>query len=495
MASVPGIPYSTKTLESYSDLCSQTADVYTPADVDELKGVFACARASKRRVTLHGGGHSFDSQALGNDIVVSTERFDSIDVLPAKDQVKVGAGATWGAIVDALQPKGLVPFGTVTSSHATAGGTLSADCLSRFSPRYGKEAAHVVAFSLVTLDGRLLNCTRPPDGTPRADWTCEQEAFMGAIGGFGYLGAVVDVTYDLCSIGKSKFGVETVIHEYDSFGNLARDLVPTVTTAAASSGWDAVYAGLYPAGADSTSWMLFTSKFTTESKRKRLFLHWRNNWIRIAGELLMRVPLFCSIISWCFFKFTREDATYIDDLGDFLFFMDANTNAKRFARRFGFKLKTLQQTFIVPAPTTNDDAKNAATLADWLARAHKVFHDRTLAPTLQDVLYLPQDMEFCLSPDARSPGFAVSYAFETSNKKTLSRAKEALAELADVLCDAPFNGRVSLVKNVCVSPATLLRMYGTDAVEFCQLKQKLDPDGLLRNDFLQRTFGTLAGCG
>jgi decaprenylphospho-beta-D-ribofuranose 2-oxidase len=493
VVSVTDIPHSKQTLESYSELRAETAEVYLPATVDQLSALFADARANKRRVTLHGGGHSFDSQSLGNDIVVSTERFNSINVLSATNQVRVGAGATWGSIVAALQAKGLVPFGTVTSSHATAGGTLSADCLSRFSPRYGKEASHVAAFSLLALDGTLLNCTRPPDGTSPATWTNGQKAFMGAIGGFGYLGAVIEVTYNVLSIGQPEFGVQTTIREYDTFDTLARDLVPAITTAAGSPGWDAVYAGLYPAGGNKPSWMLFTSKFTKERERKRLFLHRRNNWFRIAGEFLMRIPLFCRLLSWMFFTFTSENATYIDDLGDYLFFMDANTNAKRFARRFGFKLKTLQQTFALPA-TTNDEAKNAKTLAKWLGYAHTLFDERGLEPTLQDVLYLPQDLEFRLSPDPDSPAFAVSYAFETSNKDTLARARQALSDLADALCD-DFGGRVSLVKDVCASQATLVRMYGNDAVDFCKLKQEFDPDGILRNEFLERTFGSLTGCG
>jgi hypothetical protein len=34
-------------------------------------------------------------------------------------------------------------------------------------------------------------------------------------------------------------------------------------------------------------------------------------------------------------------------------------------------------------------------------------------------------------------------------------------------------------------------MYGDNAVEFFDLKHELDPSGVLRNDFLTRTFGDL----
>ena len=60
---------------------------------------------------------------------------------------------------------------------------------------------------------------------------------MGAIGGFGYLGVVVEVTYNVLSIGKPGIGVETTIHEYSTCQQpLAHDLVPAITTAGASPG-------------------------------------------------------------------------------------------------------------------------------------------------------------------------------------------------------------------------------------------------------------------
>jgi hypothetical protein len=36
-------------------------------------------------------------------------------------------------------------------------------------------------------------------------------------------------------------------------------------------------------------------------------------------------------------------------------------------------------------------------------------------------------------------------------------------------------------------------MYGDHATEFFDLKKELDPDGILHNEFLERTFGQPAG--
>ena len=129
-------------------------------------------------------------------------------------------------------------------------------------------------------------------------------------------------------------------------------------------------------------------------------------------------------------------------------------------------------------------------LVEWLEYAHEFLLERKLTPTLNDVLFLPRDLPFLLSASADLPGFAVSYAFETSKPARLERAKEAFNELADVLWER-FHGRVYLVKNVFASRETLAAMYGDHAVEFFRLKRELDPGGVLKDEFLERTFGDL----
>jgi FAD/FMN-containing dehydrogenase len=503
-----------KRLGCYSGLYSSRADLYVPANVAELRSVFERAREEGRVVTIRAGAHSFDSQALGNDIVVSMELFRRVDVLEDKRQVYAEAGATWGSIVASLKAKKFVPAGTVTSSQATPGGTLAADCLSRFSPRYGKEDRWVARFALLTISGQEIECSPPPDGSPPATWTDAQRAFMAAAGGFGYLGAIINVTYYVLPVTEPVGSIRTTVHKFDSFKDLATVLIPRTQTAyrehaqergsqdqpttlpavAADSESvpDAIYAGLYLGGRGGAGWLLFTSQFSTEKKLDRLVLYWpQSNPLRIIGEWLMRVPFAAKLLSGWLYDHTPDGYPYIDDLADFLFFMDANARAQRIARRFGITLKTIQQTFIVPADLSADGRARAETdLVAWIERAHKLFADANLTPTLQDVLFLPRDLALCLSPDARGPGFAVSYAFETSNKKTLAAAEDAFRTLSDILHE-DFRGRVSLVKNVYVSESTLRKMYAADAVEFWKLKKQLDPDDLLRNKFLDDVLAGL----
>jgi FAD/FMN-containing dehydrogenase len=120
--------------------------------------------------------------------------------------------------------------------------------------------------------------------------------------------------------------------------------------------------------------------------------------------------------------------------------------------------------------------------------AQDLLEKRGLRPTLHDVLFLPADEPFLLSSTASGAGFAVSYAFETSRRSTLRKVQEAFSDLADILWER-FGGRVHLVKNVFASQQTLAEMYGESAQRFFALKRELDPAGIFRNDFLERTFG------
>jgi FAD/FMN-containing dehydrogenase len=132
--SLSDIASSEERLDCYSRLYSSRARVFVPSNLDELRRIFACAKDEGHRVTVRGAGHCFDAQSLGDDLVVSMSRFDSIEVLADEEKVRVGAGARWGEVFAKVEPHGLIPAITVTTERATAGGTLSGDCLSRFSP-------------------------------------------------------------------------------------------------------------------------------------------------------------------------------------------------------------------------------------------------------------------------------------------------------------------------------------------------------------------------
>lgn len=504
LGATDGVEHEEETLGCYSELYSTRALVYAPADLDELRTVLARAVAERRRVTFRAGGNSLDAQALGDDVVVSLCRLDGIAIDVAARKLTVGPGARWGDVLARLERHGLVPAVTVTTARATAGGTLSGDCLSRFSPAYGKEGHWVDSFELLTLDGRVLTCRPPRRGVPWEDLTLEERAFSGVVGGLGWLGAVISITYTVLYTGETdgRVGVRSIVRKYGTYAHLARDLVPAAKKTSLERSdprdpekLDGIYSAVHTDDAGVTSAILVTSAFTTTRDRKRMALHQPELAIRPLAEALMRWSWLAERVLWpLFFRFAyRDGEEFVDDLGGYTFFMDGNYRAKDLAASLGFTFKTVQQTFVVPSDPGAlggwDKAKDD--LVEWLEHAHERLLAGGARPTLQDVLYLPADDPFLLSATAGLAGFAVTYAFETSDEARIATIRATLTELADTLWDK-FGGRVYLVKNVCVRPETLAKMYGANAERMFALKAELDPGLVLRNDFLERTFGALA---
>jgi decaprenylphospho-beta-D-ribofuranose 2-oxidase len=515
---IPHMPGRDEDLSCYSQMYSTRAEVLRPADVNELAAIFADARDQGRKITFRAGGNAFDGQSLGSDMVVSLERLDAIgDVFydEGDECITVGAGATWGKILATVEPLGLVPAVMVTTEKATAGGTLSGNCLSRFSPTFGKEGGWVKRFKLLTVGGERILCTPPADEHDPASWTLPERVYMAAIGGLGYVGAVYEITYELVraydpqhNTGGS-LAVKTSLTKHKTYEHLAESLVrearrmcdqeiPEGTTLADHEANQAIYSGLIRRMSGRQSAIVLTSTYTTDRKRKTMSIHEPASFFRFVSEMILRTRFGWLLSLAGYHLLFRERTTYIDDLRGFTFFMDGNSRTKAWGKRHGMHMPTVQQTFVVPFdPAAHfhsaEEAESASCekLASWLDESHKVLRKHRVSPAFSDVLFIRDTKPFGLSSNAGKAGFAASYAFETSDEKKLARVQEALVELAELLTDQRYDGRVYLVKNVYAKQETLRKMYGDHAIGMLKLKRRLDPDRLLANDFFERAFGDL----
>jgi hypothetical protein len=292
-------------------------------------------------------------------------------------------------------------------------------------------------------------------------------------------------------------GVHTTLTTSNSFKTFAESLVPAtrdMRDANVRDSPDAIYGALYVGKRLTPRAVTMQSRFTAHvAKGKQMLLFQKPGIPRLVVEWLLRFRWFNAVLWWFTYKlWSRGSSEYENELPSFTFFMDGNAEAKRLARKIGLHARTLQQTFVVPAGDLDDDpAASQERLVAWLEHAQDVLVAADQIPTFYDVLYLPQDDTAMLSATAAGGGFAVSYAFERP-RPYLDDVKPVFEQLTADLWDT-HRGRVSLVKNVCAAPAVIVESYGKDLRDFLALKQRVDPGGVLRNRFFEKTIGACAG--
>ena len=198
---------------------SRPALLLRPRDVaDVQRGVHAAA-ATGLPVAVRGGGHSFAGLGtVDGGVVIDLSLLDSVEVLDG-DRVRIGGGATWGGVVEALAPHSLVISSGDTASVGVGGLTLSGG-IGWMVRAHGLTLDRLVSAQVVTAGGEIITADR--EHHPDLFW-----ALRGGGGGLGVVTAFVLRAEPLPSI---------------TFGTLA---FPADEAAQVVAGW-AAYLGEAP---------------------------------------------------------------------------------------------------------------------------------------------------------------------------------------------------------------------------------------------------------
>src|SRR5512146_548322 len=161
--------------------------VVTPHTVEEIAHAVA---ATPGPVTIGGGRYSMGGQTATPDgLQLDLREFRGVVTLDtAARTVTVHAGTRWRAVQEAIDPVGLAVKIMQTYNTFTVGDALSVNAHGRYIGQ-GPLVRSVRAVTLVLADGRIVRAS--PDEHP--------ELFYGAIGGYGALGVIADVTLDLAT--------------------------------------------------------------------------------------------------------------------------------------------------------------------------------------------------------------------------------------------------------------------------------------------------------
>jgi FAD/FMN-containing dehydrogenase len=156
-------------------------------------------------VSVRSGGHSPAGHSTSDGgVVIDLRYLREVRVLdPVSRQVRVGAGASWGAVAATLQRTGLALTSGDTVSVGVGGLTLAGG-IGWMVRRYGLAIDAVTGADLVTADGRLV----------RADATEHPDLLWALRGGGGNFGVVVSLDFTAQPVASVHFG--PIIYRLDA---------------------------------------------------------------------------------------------------------------------------------------------------------------------------------------------------------------------------------------------------------------------------------------
>lgn len=163
--------------------------VFRPSTLEGVHDTLRLAETCDRPLVVRGAGRSYgDASLLPEAIVLDLSRFNRIlNWDPAGGTITTEAGVTIAQLWQYVLGDGWWPPVVPGTMHPTLGGALGANIHGKNAFKVGPIGEHVASFKLLTPGGALLTCN-PNENA---------DVFFAAIGGFGLLGIIVEVTLRL----------------------------------------------------------------------------------------------------------------------------------------------------------------------------------------------------------------------------------------------------------------------------------------------------------
>jgi FAD/FMN-containing dehydrogenase len=190
---------------------------------DAQQAVLA-ARDSEAPVSVQATGHGLRSSYAGG-VLINTSAMSTVLVDPDRRIARVGAGATWGQVIEAAAPFGLAPLSGSAPSVGVTGFTLGGG-IGWLSRRHGFAADSVVRAEVVTAAGNRISVSA--DDHPDLFWALR--------GGGGSLGVVTGLEFRLHPVaqvyaGTTYFPFEKAAETLAAYRDWAEQAPDDISTA------------------------------------------------------------------------------------------------------------------------------------------------------------------------------------------------------------------------------------------------------------------------
>jgi len=161
------------------------ANVIAPKSVDE---VVAAIKASSGPISIGGGRFSMGGQtAIDNGLQLDMRDYDQVVDFSAEDRwITVQSGMSWRELQEYIDPHGLSVKIMQTYANFSVGGSVSVNVHGRYIG-HGPIISSVKELQLVLADGSVVQATRLEN----------PHLFRAAIGGYGGIGVITEVTLEL----------------------------------------------------------------------------------------------------------------------------------------------------------------------------------------------------------------------------------------------------------------------------------------------------------
>lgn len=165
-------------------------------DAEDVAVAIRDARAAGRPVSVYGGGHGVTGSAvIDGGTCIDLRGIDHVEVDAERRSVRVGGGATWGAVDAATQAHGLAVTGGRVSTTGVGGLALGSGS-GWLERAFGFSCDSLLAAEVVTASSEVV--TASEDSHPDLFWALR--------GGGGNFGVVTEFTFGLHPVGPIVLG-------------------------------------------------------------------------------------------------------------------------------------------------------------------------------------------------------------------------------------------------------------------------------------------------